>query len=136
MSLNNFIFAFRFYKLDAKVKCYYDTMLSWHYNRLLQYRHLLYAQFSSPNHSRQFVYKVDGNDDCTIVCNSVHVIDSERQRENMAEEFCNNYKRDIEMYQKSIQIFIDSGGTSPTVIERWIKKSLLLIKRKPLMRIF
>ena len=40
----------------------------------------------------------------------------------MAEEFYNNYKRDIEMYQKSMQKFIDSGGTSPTVIEQWIKK--------------
>ena len=50
------------------------------------------------------------------------MIDSECQREKMAEEFYNNYKRNIEMYQKSIQKFIDSGGTSPTVIERWIKK--------------
>ncbi len=46
---------------------------------------------------------------CTIVCNSMHVVDSEHQREKMAEEFYNNYKRDIEMYQKSIQKFIDSG---------------------------
>jgi hypothetical protein len=53
----------------------------------------------------------------------MHVVDSERQREKMAEEFYNNYKRDIEMYQKSIQKFIDGGGTSPTVIERWIKKN-------------
>ena len=44
------------------------------------------------------------------------MVDSERQREKMAEEFYNNYKRDIDLYQKSFQKFIDSGGTSPTVI--------------------
>ena len=74
--------------------------------------------------------KYNLNDDCTIVCNSMHVVDSERQREKMAEEFYNNYKRDIEMYQKSIQKFIDSGGTSPTVIERWIKKINALNQKK------
>ena len=60
----------------------------------------------------------------------MHVVDSERQREKMAEEFYNNYKRDIEMYQKSIQKFIDSGGTSPTVIDRWIKKINALNQKK------
>ena len=74
--------------------------------------------------------KYNLNDDCTIVCNSMHVVDSERQREKMAEEFYKNYKRDIEMYQKSIQKFIDSGGTSPTVIERWIKKINALNQKK------
>ena len=74
--------------------------------------------------------KYNLNDDCTIVCNSMHVVDSERQREKMAEEFYNNYKRDIELYQKSIQKFIDSGGTSPTVIERWIKKINALNQKK------
>ena len=74
--------------------------------------------------------KYNLNDDCTIVCNSMHVVDSERQREKMAEEFYNNYKRDIEMYQKSIQKFIDSGGTSPTVTERWIKKINALNQKK------
>ncbi|MBR4099408.1 MAG: hypothetical protein IKK55_00250 [Clostridia bacterium] len=58
------------------------------------------------------------------------MFDNARQREKMAEEFYNNYKRDIEMYQKSIQKFIDSGGTSPTVIERWIKKINALNQKK------
>jgi len=65
----------------------------------------------------------------TIVCNSMHVVDSERQSEKMAEEFYNNYKRDIEMYQKSIQKFIDSGGTSPTVIDVGLRKLTLWIKK-------
>ena len=60
----------------------------------------------------------------------MYMIDGEYQREKMADEFYNNYKRDIEMYQKSIQKFIDSGGTSPTVIERWIKKINALNQKK------
>ena len=38
------------------------------------------------------------------------------KREKMAEEFYNNYKRDIEMYQKSIQKFIDSGVTENGIL--------------------
>ena len=60
----------------------------------------------------------------------MNLVDSECQHKNMAEEFYNNYKRDIELYQKSIQKFIDSGGTSPTVIERWIKKINALNQKK------
>lgn len=74
--------------------------------------------------------KYNLNNDCFIVCNSMHVVDSERQREKMAEEFYNNYKRDIELYQKSIQKFIDSGGTSAAVTERWLKKIDALNKKK------
>ena len=48
----------------------------------------------------------------------------------MAEEFYNNYKRDIEMYQKNIQKFIDSGSTSLAVIERWIKRINALNQKK------
>lgn len=74
--------------------------------------------------------KYNLNDECTIVCNSMHVVDSERQRKKMTEEFYNNYKRDIEMYQKSIQKFIDSGGTSPAIIERWMHKIDSLNQKK------
>ena len=34
------------------------------------------------------------------------------------------------MYQKSIQKFIDSGGNSPAVIERWMKKINALNQKK------
>lgn len=74
--------------------------------------------------------KLNLNDDGTIVCNSMLVVDRERQREKMPEEFYNNYKRDIEIYQKNIQKFIDSGGTSLAVIERWIKRINALNQKK------
>ena len=70
------------------------------------------------------------NTSCTIVCNSMHVVDSERQRSKMAEEFYNNFRRDIEMYEKAIQGFIDNGGTRKEVIERWLKKIDALWEKK------
>ena len=42
----------------------------------------------------------------------------------------NDFKRDIEIYRKSIQKFMDSGGTSPTLIESWIKKINALNQKK------
>ena len=64
----------------------------------------------------------------------MHVVDSERQRSKMAEEFYNNYKRDIEMYQKGIQGFIDNGGTHKEVIGRLIKKIDALLQKKRIIR--
>jgi len=57
-----------------------------------------------------------------IICNSMFVVDDEKQRLKMKEEFYANYKRDIEDYQERIQNFINNGGTSKAVIERWIKR--------------
>lgn len=57
------------------------------------------------------------NNECTIVCNNMHVVDSERKSVKMTGEFYNNFKRDIEMYQKSIQGFIDNCGTRKEVID-------------------
>ena len=58
------------------------------------------------------------------------MVDSERQREKMTEEFYANYRRDIEAYQKAIQSFIDNGCDSPKVIERWIQKIAALQQKK------
>lgn len=68
--------------------------------------------------------------DGRIVNNSLLVVDSERQREKMTEEFYINYKRDIETYQKAIQTFIDNGCDSPKVIERWMQKIAALQQKK------
>jgi hypothetical protein len=57
-----------------------------------------------------------------VVCNSMYVVDDEKQRLKMKEEFYANYKRDIEEYQERIQKFIANGGNSKAVIERWIKR--------------
>jgi len=57
-----------------------------------------------------------------VVCNSMFVVDDEKQREKMKDEFYANYKRDIEEYQVRIQNFIANGGNSKAVIERWLKR--------------
>lgn len=50
-----------------------------------------------------------------VMSNSMFVVDDDRQRQKMTEEFYINYKRDIEQYKERIQHFIDNGCTSPTV---------------------
>ena len=54
--------------------------------------------------------------------NSMFVVDDERQRQKMTDEFYANYKRDIEFYQERIQHFIDNGCDSQAVIQRWMQK--------------
>ena len=68
--------------------------------------------------------------DGVVMSNSMFVVDDERQRRKMTEEFYINYKRDIEFYQKRIQNFIDNGCNSKAVIERWIKKVEALSQKK------
>ena len=68
--------------------------------------------------------------DGRIVKNSLFVVDSEDQRQEMTEEFYANYKRDIETYQQAIQRFIDNGCDSPKVIERWMQKIAALQQKK------
>ena len=62
--------------------------------------------------------------------NSMFVVDDERQRQKMTDEFYANYKKDIEFYQERIQHFIDSGCESPAVIERWMQKINALQMKK------
>lgn len=58
------------------------------------------------------------------------VVDDEKQRQKMTEEFYVNYKCDIETYQKAIQRFIDTGCNSPKVISRWMQKIATLQQKK------
>ena len=62
--------------------------------------------------------------------NSMFVVDDERQRQKMTDEFYANYKRDIEFYQVRIQHFIDNGCDSPAVIQRWMQKIDSLQQKK------
>ena len=57
-----------------------------------------------------------------VTCNSMFVVDDEKQRAKMKEEFYANYKRSIEEYQERIQNFILNGGNSIAVIDRWLKR--------------
>lgn len=62
--------------------------------------------------------------------NSMFVVDDERQRQKMTDEFYANYKRDIEFYQERIQHFIDDGCDSQAVIQRWMQKINALQMKK------
>lgn len=68
--------------------------------------------------------------DGLVMSNSMFVVDDERQRQKMTEEFYNNYKRDIEFYQQRVQHFIDSGCESQAIIGRWIQKIQTLQTKK------
>lgn len=68
--------------------------------------------------------------DGLVMSNSMFVVDDERQRQKMTEEFYANYKRDIEFYQQRIQHFIDNGCDSKAVINRWIQKIQGLQQKK------
>lgn len=65
-----------------------------------------------------------------VSSNSMFVADDEKQREKMAAEFYENYRRDIELYEERIQHFIDNGCTSEAVISRWLKKIEALQQKK------
>ena len=65
-----------------------------------------------------------------VMSNSMYVVDDERQRQKMTEEFYVNYKREIEDYQAAVQRFIDNGCTSKPVINRWIQKIQALQEKK------
>lgn len=62
--------------------------------------------------------------------NNMFVVDDERQRQKMTDEFYANYKKDIEFYQDRIQHFIDSGCHSQAVIQRWLQKINALQMKK------
>lgn len=68
--------------------------------------------------------------DGLVMSNSMFVVDDERQRQKMTDEFYANYKRDIEFYQQRVQHFIDSGCESQAVIGRWILKIQALQQKK------
>jgi len=65
-----------------------------------------------------------------VMSNSMFVVDDERQRQKMTDEFYANYKKDIEFYQDRVQHFINSGCESPAVIKRWLEKINALQQKK------
>ena len=65
-----------------------------------------------------------------VMSNSIFVVDDDKQRQKMTDEFYNNYKKDIEFYQERVQHFIDNGCDSKSVIERWMQKISALQQKK------
>ncbi len=64
------------------------------------------------------------------VDNSFNIIDDEKQRGKMTEEFYAAVKKEIAEYQERADYFIHSGCQSPAVLERWALKIQGLEARK------
>ncbi|MFI3293285.1 MAG: DUF6744 family protein [Rikenellaceae bacterium] len=60
--------------------------------------------------------------DTRISANSFYIIDDEKQRAKMTEEFYSAVKREIQEYQDRASHFIDTGSQSPAILERWSMK--------------
>nr|WP_160209362.1 DUF6744 family protein [Anaerotruncus colihominis] len=57
-----------------------------------------------------------------LIVNSMYVLDDQKQRDKMAQEFYIAMRREVELYQERVKHFIDTGITSPAVMNRWIAK--------------
>lgn len=65
-----------------------------------------------------------------LMVNSFYIIDDEKQRGKMTEEFYAAVKKEIAEYQERADYFIQSGCQSPAVMERWALKIQGLEERK------
>ena len=65
-----------------------------------------------------------------LAVNSFFIIDDEKQRSEMAEEFYAEVKKEIAVYQEKADYFIKSGSQSPSVMERWVQKIQALEEKK------
>lgn len=91
---------------------------------------------------RQFMAKVDifedfiemvsriNRNETGLMCNSFYIIDDEKQRQKMTEEFYSAVKKEIAEYQERASYFIDTGSQSPSVMERWVTKIQALEVKK------
>ena len=65
-----------------------------------------------------------------LMVNSFYIIDDEKQRGKMTEEFYAAVRKEITEYQERADYFIQSGCQSPAVLERWVLKIQGLEERK------
>ena len=65
-----------------------------------------------------------------LVVNSLFIIDDEKQRSNMTEEFYAAVKKEIATCQERADYLIKSGIQSPAVMERWVLKIRTLEEKK------
>lgn len=70
------------------------------------------------------------NQNVRLSANSFFIIDDDKQRNKMTEEFYSAVRREIMAYQERADYLITSGSTSPSVMERWINKITLLEEKK------
>ncbi len=65
-----------------------------------------------------------------LMVNSFYIIDDEKQRGKMTEEFYAAVKKEIATYQERCDYLIKSGSQSPTVMDRWVLKVKGLEEKK------
>ena len=68
--------------------------------------------------------------DTPLMVNSFYIIDDEKQRSKMTEEFYAAVKKEIAEYQERADYFIKSGSQSPAVMDRWVLKIEALEEKK------
>ena len=66
----------------------------------------------------------------SLTANSIYVINDEKQREKMTEEFYTALKKEIAEYQERADYFIKSQSQSPSIMERWVLKISALEEKK------
>ena len=65
-----------------------------------------------------------------LMVNSFYIIDDEKQRGKMTEEFYAAVKKEIAAYQERCDYLIQSGNQSPAVMDRWVLKVKGLEEKK------
>ncbi len=65
-----------------------------------------------------------------LMVNSFYIIDDEKQRGKMTEEFYAAVKKEIAAYQEKLDYLIKSGSQSPAVMDRWVLKVQGLEEKK------
>ena len=65
-----------------------------------------------------------------LMVNSFYIIDDEKQRGKMTEEFYAAVRKEISVYQEKVDYLIKSGSRSPAVMDRWVLKILALEEKK------
>ena len=65
-----------------------------------------------------------------LMVNSFYIIDDEKQRGKMTEEFYAAVKKEIVAYQERCDYLIKSGSQSPVVMDRWVLKVKGLEEKK------
>ena len=68
--------------------------------------------------------------DTPLMVNSFYIIDDEKQRAKMTEEFYAAVKKEIATYQERADYLIKSGSQSPAVMDRWVLKIQGLEQKK------
>lgn len=65
-----------------------------------------------------------------IIANSMFVINDEKQRLKMEQEFYTTVRKELEMCQERLQHFIQTGSQSKLVVNKWLTKIASLEEKK------